>query len=445
MAAMPIFIIGAETLLLYDLLPIMRFAIKYSNFNAEMKISLIKNTFLLCLLVVFACAGGQKKEEPVETSSKSNVIKPNNHALTIGAARLDEYLPLLKGRIGIVANQTSVIYHDNGISYTHLVDTLLSLKKNVVRVFAPEHGFRGTADAGELVKDGMDKKTGLPIISLYGENKKPAFSDSDLDHIIFDIQDVGARFYTYISTLHYVMEACAEQNIPLIVLDRPNPNGQMIDGPVLEEKHRSFVGMHPIPVTHGMTIGEYAKMINGEGWLDGGLTCNLTVIPMLNYSRSDPYQLKIKPSPNLPNDVAINLYPSLCFFEGTAVSAGRGTDMQFQVFGSPELNPEVFAFNFRPEPNAGAKYPKHTGKTCYGMDLRNHKRLDTLNLEWLIKAYQASLNKENFFNAFFEKLSGTDVLRSQIIAGLTTEEIRATWSEGLTDFRNTRQQYLIYD
>ena len=358
---------------------------------------------------------------------------------------MNDYLPLLKGRIGIVANQTSVIYHDSGNSFTHLVDTLLSRDIGVVRVFAPEHGFRGTADAGEIVKDGMDMKTGLPIISLYGKNKKPAFQDHDLDRVIFDIQDVGARFYTYISTLHYVMEACAEQDIPLIVLDRPNPNGHMIDGPILEKEHQSFVGMHPIPITHGMTIGEYAQMINGEGWLKDGVKCDLKVIPVLGYSRTDPYQLKINPSPNLPNDVAINLYPSLCFFEGTTVSAGRGTDMQFQVFGSPDLNPDAFEFRFKPEPNQGAKYPKHEGTVCFGMDLRDQGRLEMLNLEWLIVAYNETTDKDEFFNDFFEKLSGTNTLREQIIAGQSAEEIRSTWSDGLQAFREMREKYLIYD
>jgi uncharacterized protein YbbC (DUF1343 family) len=326
------------------------------------------------------------------------------------------------------------------------VDSLLSLGIDVKQVFAPEHGFRGTADAGEVVKDGTDTKTGLPIISLYGKNKKPSKTQlNNLDLVVFDIQDVGARFYTYISTLHYVMEACAESNIPIVVLDRPNPNGHYIDGPILEMAHKSFVGMHPIPVVHGMTIGEYAQMINGEQWLNEGITCELTVVPMKNYSHDKPYSLPIKPSPNLPNDIAINLYPSLCFFEGTNVSAGRGTSGQFQVYGSPFLDKDDYTFKFVPQPNEGAKYPKHKGEICYGEDLRETKALSKLNLNYIIRAYHNSVGQQEFFNDFFIKLAGTTTLQSQIEAGLSEKDIRNTWTKGLSAFKTIRSKYLIYN
>ena len=356
-------------------------------------------------------------------------------------------MPLLKGkRIGIVANQTSVIFKTTNDNYSHLVDSLVALNIDVKKVFAPEHGFRGTADAGELVKDGIDTKTKLPIVSLYGKNKKPSSEQlSGLDLVIFDIQDVGARFYTYISSLHYVMEACAEANIPVIVLDRPNPNGHYIDGPILEMKYKSFVGMHPIPVVHGMTIGEYAQMINGEHWLENGIKCELTVIPVKNYNHKTPYSLPIKPSPNLPNDVAINLYPSLCFFEGTNVSAGRGTTGQFQVYGSPFLDKDDYTFKFVPQPNEGAKYPKHKGELCYGEDLRDVKPLDRLNLNYVIRAYNNSVGKQEFFIDFFTTLAGTTQLQQQIEEGLSEEDIRKSWMDGLSEFKKTRRKYLIYE
>jgi uncharacterized protein YbbC (DUF1343 family) len=372
------------------------------------------------------------------TQLESNII--------VGANNTSEYLPQLKGkRIGMVANQTSVIFKSDNQSYTHIVDSLLSLGLDVKQVFAPEHGFRGTADAGEVVKNGIDTKTGLPIISLYGKNKKPSKTQLDsLDIVVFDIQDVGARFYTYISTLHYVMEACAEANTPLIVLDRPNPNGHYIDGPILEMAHQSFVGMHPIPVVHGMTIGEYAQMINGEQWLENGITCDLTVIPIKNYTHEKRYSLPIKPSPNLPNDVAVNLYPSLCFFEGTNISAGRGTSGQFQVYGSPFLDKDDYTFKFVPQPNEGAKYPKHKGEICYGEDLRDTKPLSMLNLNYLIRAYHNSVGQQEFFNDFFTKLAGTTQLQKQIEAGLSEKEIKASWTSGLTKFKTIRAMYLIY-
>lgn len=376
-------------------------------------------------------------------SSSNNEIE--DQPIKVGANRTGIYLPELKGKkVGIVANQTSVIFK-NDQSYTHLVDSLVSLNVSIKAVFAPEHGFRGKADAGEYVKDGMDSKTGLPIISLYGNNKKPKPEQlEDIDVLVFDIQDVGARFYTYISTLHYVMEACAELNISIIILDRPNPNGHYVDGPILEPEFQSFVGMHPIPVVHGMTIGEYAQMINAEGWLKGKITCDLLVVPMDNYNHKKSYDLPIKPSPNLPNAHAINLYPSLCFFEGTNVNAGRGTEKQFQVFGSPDLSASTFPYSYTPEPNEGAKHPKHEGKLCYGMDLSNLEPLDQLDLSYIIKAYRHTTNQEAFFNSFFDKLAGTKKLKQQIMDGLSNEEIRASWKEGLEVFRMKRERYLIY-
>ena len=263
--------------------------------------------------------------------------------------------------------------------------------------------------------------------------------------MVFDLQDVGARFYTYISTLHYVMEACAEANIPVIIFDRPNPNGHYVDGPILEPEHKSFVGMHPIPVVHGMTIGEYAKMINGEQWLNKGVQCELTVIPIKNYTHKTAYSLPIKPSPNLPNDTSINLYPSLCFFEGTNVSVGRGTHKQFQVFGSPYLYKDYYTFKFVPQPNEGAKTPPHQGKMCFGKDLSNSEALSTLDLSFLIEAYNHTVDKKIFFNAFFTKLAGTTTLQQQIEEGLSEKEIKATWAKGLKEFKNMRQPYLIYN
>ena len=367
--------------------------------------------------------------------------KPSSKIYT-GADQTQLYLSKLKGKkIAIVANQTSVIHNKN--TFTHLIDSLVSLKIDIHRVFAPEHGFRGEADAGESIADGIDKKTEIPIISLYGKNKKPTKEQlKDIDLMVFDIQDVGVRFYTYISSLHYVMEACAEQKIPVLLLDRPNPNGHYIDGPVLETEHKSFVGMHPVPVVYGMTIGEYGLMINGEKWLKNGIQTNLTVIPLKNYTHSSNYNLRIKPSPNLPNDTAINLYPSLCFFEGTNVSAGRGTAKQFQIYGSPFLNTKS-KFTFTPNPNEGSKSPKHAYIICYGEDLTETKKLASLNLSWLIKAKKQNRTK-NFFNSFFTKLAGTEKLQNQIEEKITEELIRASWKEDIKTFRNIRKSYLLY-
>ncbi len=432
-----------------------------------MKLTFFKNTVLLIVLTIFSCGSSVEKKEQREENEEQRIENREQEIeikeiqaskIIVGAERFEVYSKLLKGKnVGVVANQTSMVEdiaeeeYQTSPQHTfymefHLVDYLIKNGISVKKVFAPEHGFRGTADAGEHVKDGIDSKTGVPLISLYGSNKKPSPEQlKGIDVVVFDIQDVGARFYTYISTLHYVMEACAELGISVIVLDRPNPNGHYIDGPILEKEHQSFVGMHPIPVVHGMTIGEYAKMINGEGWLNNRLKCDLSVIEMENYTRKTPYSLPIKPSPNLPNDQSINLYPSLCFFEGTFINAGRGTEMQFQVFGAPSLPASKYSFQYTPQPNEGSKDPKFKGQLCYGKDLRKEPRLNKINLEWLIDAYNANGKKKDFFNSFFVKLAGTKQLQQQIEQGLSAEEIRDSWKEGLGKFEKVRGKYLLYN
>ncbi|GAB7086005.1 exo-beta-N-acetylmuramidase NamZ family protein [Marinifilum fragile] len=361
-----------------------------------------------------------------------------------GAENTKDYLTLLQGKsVGVVGNQSSLVGNQ------HLIDFLVERNIKIQRIFSPEHGFRGIADAGEKIKNSKDVKTGISIVSLYGKHFKPSEVEvKDIDIMVFDIQDVGVRFYTYISTLHYVMEICAEQNIPLIVLDRPNPNAHYVDGPVLEKKYASFVGMHPVPVVYGLTIGEYAKMINGESWLKDNLKCDLTVIPCKNWHRNQIYDLPVKPSPNLPNALSIALYPSLCFFEGTSVSAGRGTDYPFQCFGHPKMRQEGFSYTPRSIPGA-SKYPKFKGKVCYGYDLSNYnleefRKRKSLDLSFLIKAYQQLHASTKFFNTFFRNLAGTNQLRLQIEKGMSEEEIRATWQEDLKVFKNIREKYLIY-
>ena len=361
-----------------------------------------------------------------------------------GADQIDVWYPLLAGkRVALVGNQTSEI---NGV---HLVDTLISLGIRPVKVFSPEHGFRGKADAGQLIPDGKDSITGIDVVSLYGDHKKPTALDlADVDIIVFDIQDVGARFYTYISTMHYVMEACAENGKMFIVLDRPNPNGNYIDGPVLEPKNQSFVGMHPVPVVHGMTIGEYARMINGEGWLKAGMQCDLRIIPCLHYDHSKEYILPVQPSPNLPNQEAIYLYPSLAFFEGTVISVARGTLFPFQAFGHPELL--AGDFYFVPESTPGASLnPPLKNQKCRGIDLRKfsfeNDRPDSLRLDWLIWAYNNISEKDKFFNNFFIKLSGTADLQAQIQSGMPENEIRESWEPKLSAFKEIRDKYLLYN
>ena len=409
-------------------------------------INLFKNTVLLFVLVMISCGSKSKQnntdEVLIESTQKPEII--------VGANQTERYLPILKGkRIGIVANPTSVIFHNtkNQEGYTHLVDSLLSLDINIKKVFSPEHGFRGNADAGEVVKDGIDSKTNLPLVSLYGKNRKPSKEQlEDLDMIVFDIQDVGVRFYTYISTLHYIMEACSEAKIPVLILDRPNPNGHYVDGPTLDIKNQSFLGMHPIPLVHGMTIGEYGQMINGEKWLANGVQCAITIIPIKNYTHDTPYSLPIRPSPNLPNDQSIKLYPSLGLFEGTNVNAGRGTEFQFQRYGAPFLDEEVLKFNYTPVSNFGAKNPKHKGEICHGEDLKEADINGDMTLKWIIKAYNNATDKSLFFlTNGFTKHAGTAELQKQIEAGLSEETIKATWQDDLKAFQKIRKRYLIYN
>jgi len=421
-----------------------------------------KNTVLLFLFLGISCGSTNKLEVKSEKAkvdslvdNSNKIIKqvPNNHSIIVGANQTEAYLPLLQGkRVGVVANQTSVIFKVNSEklevkSFTHIVDSLISLEIDLKKVFSPEHGFRGDADAGELVKDGLDTKTGLPIFSLHGKHKKPSKEQlKDLDVVVFDIQDVGVRFYTYISTLHYVMEACAENNISVIVLDRPNPNGNYIDGPTMEPEHTSFLGMHTIPLVHGLTIGEYATMINGEGWLKNKVKSDLTIIKMKHYTHNKPYSLPQRPSPNLPNDQSIKLYPSLGLFEGTTINAGRGTAFQFQRYGAPFLNSNTFNFTYTPKENFGAKYPKHKDILCYGEDLSQVKTEDSVTLQYIIKAYNNCNKKEAFFKTeVFTKHAGTKKLQEQIIAGWDEKKIKATWKTDLDAFRLIRSKYLLYN
>jgi uncharacterized protein YbbC (DUF1343 family) len=371
-----------------------------------------------------------------------NIVKTNLE-IKSGADLTSKYLPLLKGKsVAIVANQSS------NIKKTHLVDSLLKLDVKIKKVFCPEHGFRGLVDAGETVATEKDAATGLTIITLYGKNKKPLPADlKNIDVVIFDIQDVGVRFYTYLSTLHYVMEACAENNKQLIVLDRPNPHGYYIDGPVLEPAYKSFLGMHQVPLVYGMTIGEYAKMINGEGWLQNGEQCNLTVIPLVGYSHKDLYELPVRPSPNLPNMTAVYLYPSLGLFEGTVVSVGRGTDLPFQVIGHPTL--EHTNYNFTPESKPVSKEPKYKGKECHGYNLVDFgsqymKNLKKLYLFWLIGTYKSTPDKEHFFDENFNYHAGNATLQQQIKDGKTEEQIRQSWQPGINTFKLVRKKYLLY-
>lgn len=355
-------------------------------------------------------------------------------------------------RIGIVANQSSVVDSE------HLVDLLIKQGIQVVRIFSPEHGLRGEAEAGAQVEDGTDPKTGLPVVSLYGNHKKPTPDDlQGIEIMVFDLQDVGARFYTYISTLTYVMEACAENSIPLLVLDRPNPNGFYIDGPVLNPGFSSFVGLHPVPIVYGMTIGEYALMVNGEHWLTGDLVCDLEVMMLKGYQHSMIFELPVRPSPNLPNWRSVFLYPSLCLFEGTIMSAGRGTDYPFQIYGHPEY--VTGSFFFVPESIPGVSlHPEFEGEGCYGQNLSGYARaiknihenpaltdLIRINLSWLIGSYELLSSGHDYFNDYFDTLAGTDELRKQIIRGNTENEIRESWEAGLTEFKKTRAKYLLYE
>ncbi len=382
----------------------------------------------------------------IYSENKSNELKSN---VIVGANQISKYENLIKNkRIGVIANHTSVIFKEN-IGYTHLVDSLVALNFDIRKIFAPEHGFRGTEPNGANIEDEIDQKTGLEIISLYGKNRNyGVIDDKDLENIdilIFDIQDVGVRFYTHISTLHFVMEASAKNKIPLIILDRPNPNGHYIDGPVLNIKNKSFVGMHEVPIVYGLTIGEYATMINGEGWLKNRIKSEIYLIKLENYQRNLEYNLPILPSPNLPNSKSVNLYPSLCLFEGTNISAGRGTNLQFQIYGSPLLNKEKNDFRFIPKKNNGSKYPKHENKLCYGKNLTKTKRISQIELSFILDAYKDSSDKTNFFNNFFLKLAGIDNLKKQIIDNVSEKEIKDSWQNNLNEYKLIRKKYLIYN
>ena len=359
-----------------------------------------------------------------------------------GAESSKVYLPRLKNKkVGVVAHQASLLF--NKSNNQHLIDFLKENDIEIKKIFAPEHGFRGKADNGEKIGDYYDNETGIPIISLYGKNKKPSKENlKNLDIVIFDLQDVGVRFYTYISTLHYVMEACAEMKIPVILLDRPNPNLHYIDGPVLEEKYSSFVGMHPVPIVYGMTIGEYALMINGEGWLKNDLVAELEIIPIKNYTRKSVYELPKRPSPNLPNSQSIALYPSLCLLEQTVISVGRGTDKQFQIFGHPDLN--INNYTFKPLPNFGSKNPKHNGIVCYGKNLSKVPKPKKIELKWIIEAYKYFPNKNGFFLKGFNLIAGNEKLKQQLISFSGENKIRKSWELELELFKKIRKKYLIY-
>ena len=383
-----------------------------------------KSTFLFWLTMISFTSGSCQKK------------------ITISAANIDAYIPLLKQKkVGIVAHQASVI---SSVKNTiHLIDLLRKKNISIQKVFAPEHGFRGTADAGEKIENQIDSKTQLPIISLYGKNRKPNKEQlKGIEVMVFDLQDVGVRFYTYLSTLHNVMEACAENNIPLIVLDRPNPNAHYIDGPVLNLEHKSFVGMHPVPIVYGMTIGEYAQMINGEKWLSNSIKCDLTVIPLKNYTHQTTYELTVRPSPNLPNKQSIALYPSLCLLEPTKVSIGRGTDLQFQVYGHPGF-PKT-DFSYVPKSNFGSKNPKHKGQICYGENLTTVNPPSKIELKWLLNAYSNFSEKDSFFLKGFERISGVSNLKKQLIEGVNEKTIRDSWTDGLNEFKKIRIKYLLY-
>jgi uncharacterized protein YbbC (DUF1343 family) len=398
-------------------------------------------------------SGSAQHADKAASGINSGLIdsSPGNELQT-GADQTSEYLTDLKDmKVGMVVNPTSIIGN------THSVDSLRSLGINIVKVFGPEHGFRGEASAGAKVNSNIDAKTGLPVISLYGSHYKPTVEDlKGIDIMVFDIQDVGVRFYTYISTLHYIMEACAESKIKLIVLDRPNPNGFYVDGPVLEEKFKSFIGMHPIPILHGMTIGEYATMVNGEKWLKEKVRCDLKIVKLKGYTHDMDYTLPVKPSPNLNTQQSILLYPSLCLFEGTIISQGRGTHMPFQVLGSPALKGK-YDFTFTPVSIKGmSETPLHQNQLCYGLDLRKYdtsvfKKTGQLNLSWLIDMYNAYPQKDKFFDFKqstqinnFNRLAGNDKLQKQIASGMSEQEIRASWEPQLSAYKEMRKKYLLY-
>lgn len=411
----------------------------------------------IAALTLQACAS--KKPFPLQagvpnpyTVKAENIDKPADNKMLTGAEQTEKYLPLLKGkRVGMVVNPTSMIGNQTA------VDSLLKGGVNIVKIFGPEHGFRGDASAGISVDDAVDAKTGIKAVSLYGKNSTPTAADlADIDVMVFDIQDVGVRFYTYINTLQHVMEACAENNKEVLILDRPNPNGFYIDGPILDPKLASGIGLQPIPIVHGLTVGEYALMLNGEGWLKNKLKCKINIIKLTNYNHDMPYNLPVKPSPNLNTDQSILLYPTLCLFEGTYISQGRGTQFPFTVLGAPALKGK-YTFSFTPRSIKGmAETPLHQDQPCYGLDLRNYdtgkiRKDKKLRLEWLIELYKAYPNKADFFNnklskqmGSFDKLAGVYTLKQQIIAGKSEKEIRASWEPGLIAYKNMRKKYLLY-
>ena len=407
----------------------------------------IKWMFVIWTFVLFHCSGHQEPAGQEGTAAKTPVgLSGEREPVVTGAERVGAYLPRIRNEtVALVVNQTSTVGEGD------LADTLYALGVGIKAIFAPEHGFRGEADAGARIEDGRDPKTGIPLISLYGSKRMPSPEDlAGVDRVIFDIQDVGARFYTYISTMHYVMQACADNGVPFLVLDRPNPNGHYVDGPVRGKEYISFVGLDPIPVVHGMTVGELAQMINGEGWLEGGARCEMDVITCENYDHSTFYALPVRPSPNLPNMTSIYLYPSLCFFEGTVASVGRGTMKQFQVIGHPDY--PAGDYTFVPSPLPGAMQPKLEGQVCRGYDLSTIpleilQKEERLNLSYLIDFYRHFPDKDNFFlkNNWIDKLAGTPALREGIVAGRSEAEIRAGWAEELEAFKEKRAAYLLYE
>lgn len=399
--------------------------------------NIIATLGLSFVIIVLACAS--KHPASVQGPSNDHKKLTDQAHVRVGADQLDVLLPKLRNKnVALVVNHTSLV------GDTHLADTLRACGINLRKVFAPEHGFRGAAADGERINDGIDSRTGLPIISLYGANRKPTTDQlADVDVVVFDIQDVGTRFYTYISTMHYVMEACAEQGKKMIILDRPNPNGDYIDGPLRVPSLKSFVGMDPLPIVHGLTVGELAQMINGEGWLANGVKCDVDIIPVQNWKHDDFYSLPVKPSPNLPNDQAVQLYPSLCLFEGTVISVGRGTEIPFLIIGNPEFTDMPFTFTPQPMPGM-SNHPPQEGKVCHGLDLRNAKTGPALDLHYLLDFYKKYPDKDKFFNGSFDRLAGTPDLKEQIRMGLTEQQIKETWQSDLDAYRKMRLKYLLY-
>lgn len=411
-----------------------------------------KSFFCLFTLLLMALSLSACKREVLAHRAATGSLASEEDKIITGADQTGEYLPYLQGkRVGMVVNPTSVI------GKTPSVDSLKALGINIVKIFGPEHGFRGEASAGVKVDDSVDPKTGIEVVSLYGKDNKPSKEHlADIDLMVFDIQDVGARFYTYTITMHRVMEACAENGVELLILDRPNPNGYLVDGPVLDPELKSGIGIHPVPIAHGMTVGEYAQMINGEGWLANGVKCKLKIVKVKNYAHDMPYALPVNPSPNLNTQQSVLLYPTLCLFEGTIISQGRGTYFPFTVLGNPDLKGK-YDFSFTPSGIKGmSETPLHQNQACFGLDLRNYnieslRKSKQLNLKWLLEMYQAYPHKEKFFDfkqskqiGNFDKLAGTKLLKEQIMAGKSEKEIRASWEPLLSAYKEVRNKYLLY-